>query len=86
MTKAQILNTLSAERKFAACVEWMHQQGSRISGRTLRRGLENTSPTPRQQKAIKLAEQYIGRLLGEVGPTAPIKETIARMGMIPEQV
>lgn len=59
----------------------MHQRGSRISGRTLRRGLQNPRPTPRQQKAIDMAEQYLRHL------SADTKETIttaaAKNAMLP---
>ena len=64
----------------------MHQQGTRISGRTLRRGLQNPHPTPRQQKAIDMAEQYLRHLSATNGPKETITQAAARAGMLPDRL
>ncbi len=59
MTKKEISEWLSAERRWNACIKWIHAQGRRVSKMTLTRALDNDTPTPRQKLAIAFAQQYI---------------------------
>lgn len=66
MTNIHLNKWLSAERQWSAAIQWMHQQGRRISLSTLRRALALPAPkTERQRLAVELAHQYHSHKTGQ---------------------
>ncbi len=90
-TATEIFKFLVSRRKRSDFAKWTQEQGDPVSISTIIRADKENCRTPRQERAVELGNEYIRHLLGEVGPTTPVKETITaaaarRGGLVPEQV